>query len=256
MKDKQAATRGPRSANPLASEVRAAEQAGYALPPGDDLRRLVEELREKILGEGYPCVGARSAFNRRNYRVGLYAGLGSPNAALVLCHDLYEFCREFPKVGDDFVTFIAGFTDSEIDSEAHYEQLIWRQLQLMHEIDRRHFGWDSSVSADPADPQFSFSIGGRAFFIVGLNPRASRKSRTTTRPILVFNLHEQFERLRARGKFEKFMKMIRARDIAYQGNLNPMLKVFGESSEARQYSGRAVPDDWVCPFHRKDKDGG
>ena len=173
----------------------------------------------------------------------------------MLCHDLYEFCREFPTVGDDFVTFIAGFSGTEIQSEAHYEQLIWRQLQLMHEIDRRRFSWDSSVSADPVDQNFSFSIGGRAFFIVGLHPLASRKSRTVTTPILVFNLHEQFERLRACGKFEKFMKMIRAREVAYQGDLNPMLRVFGESSEARQYSGRAVPDDWICPFHRKEKGG-
>ena len=220
----------------------------------DDLKSMVEELHDKIMGEGYPCVGARSAFNRGNYRVGLYSELGSPDTANALCHDLYDFCREFPKVGDDFVTFIAGFSDPEIESEMHYEQLIWRQLQLMHEIDHRQFGWDTSVSADPADPQFSFSIGGRAFFIVGLNPRASRKARTVTRPTLVFNLHDQFERLRERGKFEKFMKMIRARDIAYQGYLNPVLKVFGESSEARQYSGRAVPDDWACPFHRKNKD--
>ena len=47
--------------------------------------------------------------------------------------------------------------------------------------------------------------------------------------------------------------MIRARDMAFQGSLNPVLKNFGESSEARQYSGRAVPDDWKCPFHAKQK---
>ena len=26
---------------------------------------------------------------------------------------------------------------------------------------------------------------------------------------------------------------------------------FGETSEARQYSGRATEPEWQCPFHRK-----
>ena len=41
---------------------------------------------------------------------------------------------------------------------------------------------------------------------------------------------------------------IRAREVALQGSINPMLSDFGEESEARQYSGRTVPDDWVPPF--------
>jgi FPC/CPF motif-containing protein YcgG len=43
-------------------------------------------------------------------------------------------------------------------------------------------------------------------------------------------------------------QIIRHRDIALQGSTNPMLTDFGEQSEARQYSGRAVDDDWVPPL--------
>ena len=39
-----------------------------------------------------------------------------------------------------------------------------------------------------------------------------------------------------------------ARDIALAGDANPMLARHGTVSEARQYSGRAVEADWVCPF--------
>jgi len=39
----------------------------------------------------------------------------------------------------------------------------------------------------------------------------------------VFNLHEQFERLRARGKFETIKQIIRAREMACQGSINPMI---------------------------------
>jgi FPC/CPF motif-containing protein YcgG len=44
---------------------------------------------------------------------------------------------------------------------------------------------------------------------------------------------------------------VREREIALQGSLNPNLADFGERSEARQYSGRAVEDQWRCPFHRR-----
>jgi FPC/CPF motif-containing protein YcgG len=39
-----------------------------------------------------------------------------------------------------------------------------------------------------------------------------------------------------------------ARDVALAGAPNPMLARPGTISEARQYFGRAVGEDWVCPF--------
>jgi len=44
-------------------------------------------------------------------------------------------------------------------------------------------------------------------------------------------------------------RTIRRRDISLQGFTNPMLTDFGEQSEARQYSGRAVDEDWSPPFN-------
>ena len=37
------------------------------------------------------------------------------------------------------------------------------------------------------------------------------------------------------------------------GSINPMLARHGDASEARQYSGRAVGGDWVCPFQGRAK---
>jgi FPC/CPF motif-containing protein YcgG len=65
---------------------------------------------------------------------------------------------------------------------------------------------------------------------------------------LVFNLHDQFERLRNVGRYERLREAIVQRDVALSGSANPMLARFGEASEARQYSGRAVSDNWRCPF--------
>jgi hypothetical protein len=81
-----------------------------------------------------------------------------------------------------------------------------------------------------------------------LHPGASRPARRFVRPALVFNLHDQFEQLRAQGRYEKLRASIVERDIALAGAPNPMLARHGSISEARQYSGRMVEQDWTCPF--------
>lgn len=65
---------------------------------------------------------------------------------------------------------------------------------------------------------------------------------------MVFNPHAQFEQLREKGIYSKLRASIIERDIALSGGANPMLMEHGLASEARQYSGRLVTDDWVCPL--------
>ena len=100
-------------------------------------------------------------------------------------------------------------------------------------------------------PDFSLSFAGEAFFVVGLHPQASRPARRFRAPVLVFNMHEQFERLRAEGRYERMRSTILVRDERLAGSINPMLQRHGESSEARQYSGRSVDENWRCPFAPK-----
>ncbi len=132
--------------------------------------------------------------------------------------------------------------------------MLWQQLQQLHDEDRHYHTWDPSVSGDPHAADFSFSFAGRAFFVVGLHPGSSRWARRFAWPVLVFNAHEQFEQLRAQGRFEKLQALIREREWALQGSLNPNLQDFGHGSEARQYAGRAVGGDWRCPFHTGQMD--
>lgn len=69
---------------------------------------------------------------------------------------------------------------------------------------------------------------------------------------MVFNLHDQFEQLRSQNRYDKLRDTILGRDMALAGSLNPMLARHGTLSAARQYSGRAVGDDWKCPFPGRD----
>ena len=126
---------------------------------------------------------------------------------------------------------------------------MWRKLQQLHDIDTCMHGWDNQVDENPHSPNFSFSLGGKAFFIIGLHPGAKRKSRRFERPALVFNLHEQFELLREQGKFEDLRGHIRQQDEAFCGSKNTLLQNHGEQSEAYQYSGKQQPKRWQCPFH-------
>ncbi|HUF28754.1 MAG TPA: guanitoxin biosynthesis heme-dependent pre-guanitoxin N-hydroxylase GntA [Gemmatimonadaceae bacterium] len=199
----------------------------------------------------FPCLGAASVGRRRAYRLHIYGALGSAKSAGPLARDLGAFVRETPAGGGVSRAFIAVFPQRRPASELLFERRLWAQLQLLHERDDPAAAWDPAVSADPGDPRFAFSFAGRAFFVVGLHDRSSRLSRRFQWPTLVFNPHAQFERLRAEGRYARYQALIRERDLALQGTVNPSLADFGEGSAAGQYSGRATEAGWRCPFHRR-----
>ena len=204
-------------------------------------------LRAFIGSPRFPCVGAKSAINRDAYRFGIYDDLRDADDVHRLAGHLAGFARDADRLRGDggFSTFMAVFMRPAVSDEAAFERLLWAALSRLHQVDRH--APDPSVSSDPDDPHFSFSVGGRAFFVVGLHPGASRHARRFCWPTLVFNPHDQFERLREERKMETLQKAIRARDVKLQGTINPNLADFGEMTEARQYSGRPVGKDWTPP---------
>jgi FPC/CPF motif-containing protein YcgG len=207
-----------------------------------------DAFRSFVLDERYPCLAARSALNRNAYRFGAYDRLDDENVTKGLMRDLYAFVAERRGIGESFATFIASFRETIPGGERDFERALWSQLGRLHALDSSLHVWDPSVSDDPSDPTFSFSLAGNAFFIVGLHPEASREARRFSWPTLVFNAHAQFETLKRAGQFATLQSKIRERDVALQGSLNANLADFGHHSEARQYAGREVEPDWKCPF--------
>lgn len=212
-------------------------------------RSISRDFKNFILEENHPCIMANTVFQMDKYQLNVYEGLGSRKTADALMTDLKNYIAHYDFESKDFESFIAVFPEAEVVSEIEFENLLWRQLQFLHDMDNSP--WDPTVSDDPNNPNFSFSIGGKAFYVVGLHPQASRMARRAPYPTLVFNLHSQFEKLREMGVYHKVRDKIRERDTALQGNINPVLQDFGEESEARQYSGRQVGQNWKCPFHHK-----
>ena len=210
------------------------------------------EFLDFIGAQAFPCVGAKSALSRDAIGFHHAGRLGARANDAPLLDRIAAFARRLEAAAPDdgtlrsLVVLFEGPLDTD---ERRFEALLWAQLQRLHDLDvERGARWAPDVSADPADPAFSLSLAGHPFFVIGLHPGASRKARRFGWPAIVFNPHRQFTRLRADGRYPKMQAATRSRELALQGTINPNLADHGEASEARQYSGRAVEDDWTCPL--------
>jgi FPC/CPF motif-containing protein YcgG len=210
-----------------------------------------ERLRRFIQNPEFPCVGAKSALQKGRLTVYVARDMRSAWNDLEIQDELMQFAWAYKKEPALFTSFAVVFEGPDDLSEEAFETLLWTRVQSLADKDAwRGQPHDPRVSDDPDDPHFSLSFGGEAFFVVGLHPHASRPARRFEHPTMVFNLHDQFEQLREQNRYEKLRKSIIDRDVKLAGDINPMLARHGSISEARQYSGRAVNDDWRCPFSR------
>jgi FPC/CPF motif-containing protein YcgG len=215
----------------------------------NDPARLEQDLFEKIADATFPCVGAKSALARDMLKVVPCHSLASAWDDLRIHRELLDWAAQYRKDPAGLRSLAVAFEGPDDLSEAAFEAAMWERIQSF--ADKDHWlgqPYDHRVSADPDDPHFSLSFGGEAFFVVGLHPKASRPARRFPHPTLIFNLHDQFTRLREEGRYERMRESILARDMELAGSLNPMLERHGDASEARQYSGRRTGEDWQCPF--------
>ena len=208
-------------------------------------------------GASYPCVGAKSALSRGSIEAHEFGRLGDHDNDRPMVDGLSKFVSmiEARACEKDMVHSYVAIFHGPIDMhERRFESLMWSQLWRIHRLDVLAGNLPSNeVSSDTDSPLFSLSISGHPFFLIGLHAQASRLARRFSHPVLVFNSHRQFEKLRKDGRYRKIQAATRARDIKLQGSVNPNLADFGEASEARQYSGREAEDGWRCPFDFGEK---
>lgn len=212
---------------------------------------LIERFEAHIRDRAFPCVGAKSALSRNRMQFLVVGDLRCPRDDRTIYRALCDFARAYKDNPGPFQSFVVLFQTAPQLSETAFEDAMWQRLQALEAMDAADgHTYDPRVSSEVDDPAFSLSFAGEAFFAVGLHPGASRPARTFEVPAVVFNAHDQFETLRAQGRYETLRESIISRDVAMAGSPNPMLARHGERSEAAQYSGRSVEDGWVCPFHR------
>ncbi|WP_322990818.1 guanitoxin biosynthesis heme-dependent pre-guanitoxin N-hydroxylase GntA [Hoeflea sp.] len=210
-------------------------------------------FQEFIQSAEFPCVGAKSALARDALTVLQAGDIDRPVDDVEIHRAFRDFSDRLDHQSPIVRSFVVIFDGPDGLDEEAFEKALWNRLQSLHNLDVvSGQPWSEAVDHDPQSPHFSLSIGGEPFFVIGLHPHASRPARRFEKPALVFNSHMQFEKLRADGRFDKMKDIIRKRDAALAGTINPMLNDHGEASEARQYSGRAVDPEWKCPFAHKD----
>ena len=216
---------------------------------GSKVHSIEEDYKNFILNEEHPCIMAKSIFKMEKYHLNVYDDMFDKKIHHKILTDLKNYIDQYDFNGNQFESFIAVFPNNKFANESDFEDALWNTLQSLHEVDDHN--WDSTVSDDGESPEFSFSLGGKAFYIIGLHPESSRMARQAPYTTLVFNLHHQFEKLREMGTYHAVRDTIRKNDAALQGHINPVLEDYGEDTEAKQYSGRKVEENWKCPFNKK-----
>ncbi|MQA85037.1 MAG: YqcI/YcgG family protein [Streptosporangiales bacterium] len=216
-------------------------------PHAPTQQQVLAALTEFIRSEQFSCVGAKTAVAGSSLVHRHYSALGEVSEVGRMYEDLRSFAERRVSIDAHFATFAATFDSPRRSDEVTFERLLWRQLQLLHDIDSRWFGWHRDFSPFPEAENFGFCVSGWPFFVVGMHDGASRLSRRFAYPTLVFNSHEQFELLFELGTFQRLRAETRRRELALQGSINPNL-VHYPSQEVRHYAGRVADEDWRCPF--------
>ncbi len=215
----------------------------------------IDAFRQFVDSDTFPCIGAKAAMVRDRLEIAEFGPITSSADDIGLRKALEAFIGSLDLNSPVVQSFVAIFEGPEDLSEKAFEEALWNRLQSLHNLDVvEGRDWAPGADRDPQSAHFSMGLLGESFFVIGLHPNASRPARRFSYPALVFNSHEQFERLREDGRFDKMKQIIRTRDAELAGSVNPMLSDYGDASEAAQYSGRKVGPDWTCPFRPQEPD--
>ena len=179
----------------------------------DTQDNIAEEFEDFIRSHGFPCVGAKSALSRGTLNIVVCRTITSAWDDVRMHRELLDWAYAYQDNPGLFRSLAFVFEEDEGLDEQEFEAAMWERIQSLSDKDAwLEQPYDKRVSPDPEDPHFSLSFGGEAFFVVGMHPRASRPARRFDRPVLVFNLHDQFEKLRAQNRYERIRETILQRD--------------------------------------------
>ena len=209
---------------------------------------IIDNYKAFIADKTFPCIAARAAVAGGNIKCMVADNMACNKDDRAILDFLYTFVDDYRIAPNPFHSAAIIFKGPQEIDEENFEILLWKRLQSFTNLDTQNYSWDQRVSPDTASPTFSFSIKSEAFFILGLHSASSRASRRFPYPVLAFNPHQEFEKLRTAHRYEAMKEVVRKRDVLYSGSINPMLNDFGEASEASQYSGKKYNGDWHCPL--------
>ena len=196
----------------------------------------------------FPCVAAKDALTKGKIKILTAQHIGCPSDDERILAFLYNFTDVYRIAEKGFHSAAIIFEQPDNISEDSFEIFMWQRLNSLRTLDEKNYKHDPRVDSNPAAPHFSFSLKEEAYFIIALHANNSRPARRFKYPTLIFNPHAQFEAMRTTERYEKMKTVVRKKDIALAGSINPMLTNFGEASEVYQYSGKQYDKNWKCPL--------
>ena len=209
---------------------------------------IINEYLDYIGNKEFPCVAAKAALGRDQIKCFVANNMMCPADDEIIINFIYDFIDQYRMSSELYHSAAVIFKGPLHLDEALFDKMLWQRLQAISNIDAQHYNYDERVNADPASSEFSFSLKKEAFFIIGLHPSNNRSTRQFKYPALVFNPHAQFQQLKETAKYTNLKNVVRKRDIAYSGSVNPMLEDFGNASEVYQYTGKIYDHTWECPL--------
>jgi len=210
------------------------------------INQYLAHLNEK----DFPCVAAKVSVGRKQVKSMVGGHMACPADDQKILQFMYDFVDLYRSARQPFHSAAVIFRAPLQVDDVMFDTMLWQRLHALREKDCVNYQHDPRVDDNPTSPNYSYSLKGEAFFVIGLHPGSGRRSRQFTYPVLVFNPHAEFEKLRSRNRFEKLKAIIRKRDMKYSGSVNPLLGDFGATSEIHQYSGLPHRDDWKCPLSK------
>jgi uncharacterized protein len=209
---------------------------------------IIKEYSEFLNKKAFPCVAAKAALSRNHIQCLVAVHMACPADDHSILQFLYSFVDRYRSSAEAFHSAAVIFKEPVGINETLFDTLLWQRLKALSSLDKQNYTHDPRVDSDPNSSHYSFSLKEEAFFILGLHPGSSRRSRQFRYPAIIFNPHAEFEKLRNSNRYTKMKRVVRKRDVEYSGSINPMLADFGEASEVYQYSGVYYAADWVCPL--------
>lgn len=198
--------------------------------------------------KSFPCIAAKAAVAKNQVRCMVAHHMQCPMEDEAILNFIYQFVDQYRNSKQPYHSAAIIFKQPLNLTEDEFDTLLWERLKAISGLDKKQYKHDPRVAKDPSSPRYSFSVKEEAFFIIGLHPASSRRSRQFKYPTLVFNPHAEFERLRKTNRYTKMKEAVRRRDKEYSGSVNPVLKDFGDQSEVYQYSGVQHDEKWKCPL--------
>jgi len=209
---------------------------------------IIKEYWEFLNEKGFPCVAAKAALAKNHIKCIVVSHMACPADDAAILQFMYNFVDTYRASKASYHSAAIIFKGPLGVDENVFDQLLWQRLNALSSRDKVNYKHDARVDSDPTSVNYSFSLKEEAFFIVGLHAASARKARQFKYPALIFNPHAEFQKLRKSNRYDKMKEVVRKRDIAYSGSINPMLDDFGNTSEVYQYSGVKYTSDWTCPL--------